>query len=201
MADPEPEPHLLSEAELRQRMETALTEATAEVRRISEQLAAMAFEARTEYESRGGARVQWIYRLGSWSYSTLSAVVAAAVGGTVLALDRLPSWVRYAVAALSLVAAALGALRPAAYLARRGRRRDLYRSFHRWTWQYVLVDLPTAALVDARSKLDERGAVLDQIRGLPTLNSPGRRFENRTQSLESLSTGGDIKLFETPAEN
>jgi hypothetical protein len=160
---------LYSEHELIEKMNAALSGGAPTIREIGDQLAQMALEAQQahdHYLSRASRDVRWFYRIGSWSYSGLSAVVAAAVGGAVLAFNQLPAWARYSIAAASLVAAVVGALRPSDYLARDLNRKDLYQAFHRRAWQYILVELPQADERDGVARLHEFAHVLDQIRGI-----------------------------------
>jgi hypothetical protein len=161
-------PHLLSEAELADRMTSVMSGVRPEILTIAEQLSQMALEARINSESARGKRNRRLLQWGSWSYGSLSAVVSAAVGGTVLALSQLPGWVRYVVAGVALAAAALGALNPGLYYSEDRRRNFMYWSFHRWTWQYILVELPTADLTNALARLTERSTAFDAIRGVPS---------------------------------
>lgn len=160
------EPSVWTEAELVQRMNDKLKNSAPDLQAVGEQLAQMALEARINYESGLGKIRRRLMAWGGLSYSSLSAVVSAAVGGTVLALNELPTWVRYAVAAIALAAAAIGALNPARYYAQDHHRNLQYWSFHRWTWQYILIDLPNADLAEGRARLKERSAALDAIRGV-----------------------------------
>jgi hypothetical protein len=163
------EPTLLTESELTERKEMALSSASSHIQLTGELLAQMALEARLahdHYLSRRSREVRWFYRIGIWSYSGLGAVVAAAVGGAVLAFSAWPQWLRYAVGSISMVAAFIGALKPSDFLRRDLQRMDLYLALHRLIWQYILLELPDADEVGANVKVAEFGLVLDSIRGI-----------------------------------
>ncbi len=164
-----PRLELLSEEDLLERMKAALTSSSPVIRTIGEQLSQMALEAKLDHDhylSRRSREVRWFYRIGSWSYGGLSAVITAAVGGAVLAFSQWPAWLRYTIGTASLIAAFVGALRPSDYLARDLQRKDLYQAFHRWIWQYILIGLPSAKEDHAKAMVDEFGHALDSIRGI-----------------------------------
>ena len=96
----------------------------------------------------------------------MSAVVTAAVGGAVLALEAWPAWLRYALGSVSLLAAFIGALRPSDYLRRDLLRMDQYSALHRQIWQYLLLELPWATERAATDRAIEFGHALDTVLGI-----------------------------------
>lgn len=97
--------------------------------------------------------------------SSLSAVVTAALGGSILAFNSLPTAARYALAAIAFLAAAIAAIQPGEELAADRRRHNSYASLHRRILHYVLTSLPAASLEDAKTQLDVFNNEFDHVLG------------------------------------
>jgi hypothetical protein len=129
------------------------------------------------------ARGSW--RRGTWAVTwkaagSLQAVVTAALGGSILAFNSLPTAARYALAAIAFLAAAIGALQPREELAADWRRHNSYPSLHRRILHYVMTSLPDASLEKARAQLDVFNAQFDHVLG--DLMDPLRPPEGSTAS-------------------
>lgn len=114
------------------------------------------------------ARGSW--RRGLWGVTwkaagSLSAVVTAALGGSILAFNSLSSTGRYALAAIAFLAAAMGALQPGEELSADRRRHNSYASLHRRILHYVMTLLPAASPLEARVQLAVFNTEFDHILG------------------------------------
>jgi hypothetical protein len=110
------------------------------------------------------------WRRGIWTVtwkaaSSLSAVVTAALGGSILAFNSLPTAARYALAAIAFLAAAIAAIQPGEELAADRRRHNSYASLHRRILHYVMTSLPGASLEHARTQLEIFNNEFDHVLG------------------------------------
>jgi hypothetical protein len=150
---------------------------------VGDQLANIALEAQAHGRRGDTRRVIW--GVTSKTTASLTAIVSAAVGGTVLAVNQLPPWGRYALAAVAFLAAALLALQPGDEFAADVRRHVQWTSLHHQIVAYIMVSLPTEAPQQAAGELDSFSADFDLIRGLqPTAGAIERAHRLGNQSLE-----------------
>lgn len=130
---------------------------------VGDLMADIALEA-WDHATRGS------WRRGVWSVtwkatSSLSAVVTAALGGSILAFNSLPTTARYVLAAIAFLAAAIGAIQPGEELAADRRRHNSYASLHRRILQYLMISLPGVSLEQAGVQLEVFNSEFDHVLG------------------------------------
>jgi hypothetical protein len=118
---------------------------------IGDQLANLAIEVGEHADKGNVRRMLWgsVWKAGG----ALTAVVTAAVGGSILSINNLPNWGRYTIAGVAFFAAALGALQGAQELVSDQWRHTEYGSLYRQIVAYVQVTLPSTDLNSATDQL------------------------------------------------
>lgn len=118
---------------------------------IGDQLANLAIEVGEHADKGNWRRMVWgsVWKAGG----ALTAVVTAAVGGSILTVNNLPNWGRYTIAGVAFFAAALGALQGARELVSDQWRHTEYGSLYRQIVSYIQVTLPTTSLDSATTQL------------------------------------------------
>jgi hypothetical protein len=134
---------------------------------LGDQLANLALEV-AAHGSRGGRR-RLVWGVLSRTSLSLTAVVSAAIGGSVLAVGDLPPWGRDVLAGVAFLAAALGALQAGSEFLADERRHLGYGSLYRQILDYLTVEFPTVDPEPATLKLKEFGDQFDHIRQYASL--------------------------------
>ena len=118
---------------------------------IGDKLANVAIEVGEHADKGNWRRMVWgsVWKAGG----ALTAVVTAAVGGSILTVNNLPNWGRYTIAGVAFFAAALGALQGAQELVSDQWRHTEYGSLYRQIVSYIQVTLPTTSLDSATTQL------------------------------------------------
>jgi hypothetical protein len=120
-------------------------------------------------------KVRGAFRGLNWVLPGLSAI-ASAVGGSVLAADRLPGPARWIVGGASLLGGIAGGLvsvlKPNEELVAHQTWVHLYEDLWRDTWQFAITQLPYVKLDVARAKIDElRG----RLAAIPNTTTPAAK--------------------------
>lgn len=118
---------------------------------VGDKLADLAIEVGEHADKGNWRRMVWgsVWKAGG----ALTAVVTAALGGSILTVNNLPSWGRYAIAGVAFFAAALGALQGAQELVSDQWRHTEYGSLYRQIVSYVQVMLPSTSSESATNQL------------------------------------------------
>jgi hypothetical protein len=137
------------------------SELRSELKVIGDLMADMALDA-LDHAARGSGR-RGLWDVTWKAASSLSAVVTAALGGSILAFNSLPSTGRYVLAAIAFLAAAVGALRPGEELEADRRRHNSYASLYRRILHYIMTSLPGASPKEAEAQLKQFNTEFDRI--------------------------------------